>query len=122
MSTLLPFLIISETCEKADIWVRESLSRAGLRVVPTFDLQVARLAHSDCSCPHHGTEQCSCQLMVLLIYGKQEEPATLILHGQDEKTWISFSTPIEARSHPSLEASVRKLLVLHQVDLSVADD
>ena len=122
MSTLAPFLTLSETCEQVDRWVRESLSRAGLRVVPTFDLQIARLAHPDCSCPHHGTEKCSCQLVILLVYGKQAEPATLVIHGQDGKTWLSFATPLEARSQESLEASVRNLLAFQQSELSVAND
>src|SRR6266540_2342627 len=116
MSTLLPFLTLSENCKQVDGWVRARLSRARLRVVQTFDLQIARLAHPDCSCPHHGTEQCSCQLVILLIYGKQEEPATLVIHGQDEKTWLSFSTPMETRSHQSLEASVRHLLMFPHSD------
>jgi hypothetical protein len=122
MSTLLPFLTLSENCKQVGEWVRANLSRAGLRVVPTFDLQIARLAHPDCSCPHHGTEQCSCQLVILLIYGKQEEPVTMVIHGQDGKTWLSFSTPLETRAHEPLEATVRNLLMVHQSDLSVAAD
>ncbi len=120
MSTLLPFLTLSENCKQVDGWVRARLSRASLRVVQTFDLQIARLAHPDCSCPHHGTEQCSCQLVILLIYGNQEEPATLVIHGQDGKTWLSFATPLETRSHESLEASVCNLLRFQQSELSVA--
>src|SRR6266511_5213051 len=120
MSTLLPFLTPNETFDQADEWVRETLTNGGFRVVPTFDLQIARLAHPDCSCPHHGTEQCSCQLVILLVYGTQEEPATLVIHGQDGKTWISFSTPMETRSHQSLEASVRHLLMFPHSDSSVA--
>lgn len=122
MITLSPFLTLSESCKQVDEWVRASLSRAGLRVVPTFDLQIARLAHPDCSCPHHGTEQCSCQLVILLIYGKQEEPATMVIHGRDGKTWLSFSTPLETRAHGPLETTVRNLLMVHQSDLSVAAD
>jgi len=122
MSTLLPFLTLSENCKQVDGWVRARLSRASLRVVQTFDLQIARLAHPDCSCPHHGTEQCNCQLVILLIYGKQEEPATLVIHGQDEKTWLSFSTPLEGRGHEPLETAVRNLLLHNLADLSVAAD
>jgi hypothetical protein len=122
MSTLLPFLTLSENCKQVDGWVRARLSRASLRVVQTFDLQIARLAHPDCSCPHHGTEQCSCQLVILLIYGKQEEPATLVIHGQDEKTRLSFSTPLEGRGHEPLETAVRNLLLHNLADLSVAAD
>lgn len=111
MSALLPFLALDQTCDQVDAWVREKLTEAGLHVVPTFDLQIARMAHPDCPCPHHGTEGCSCQLVILLVYGKQEGPATLIIHGQDGKSWISFATPLETRSLHSLESSVRHTLI-----------
>jgi hypothetical protein len=111
MSALLPFLILEQTCEQTDRWVREKLTQAGLRVVPTFDLQIARLAHPECECPNHGTEQCSCQMVILLVYGKQQDPATLVMHGQDGKTWISMATPTETRSRQTLESSVRHVLV-----------
>jgi len=111
MSALLPFLTLEQTCEQTDRWVREKLTQAGLRVVPTFDLQIARLAHPECECPNHGTEQCSCQMVILLVYGKQEDPATLVIHGQDGKTWISMATPTETRSRQTLESSVRHVLV-----------
>lgn len=122
MSTLLPFLTVSETCKQVDTWIRKSLSRAGLRVVPTFDLQLARLAHRDCSCPHHGTEQCSCQLVILLVYGMDAEPVTLVIHGQDGKTWVSFAASLDGGSHRTLETSVQELLVFHLSQLSVVDD
>lgn len=111
MSSLLPFLTVNQTCEQVDKSVRATLTSAGMQIVQTFDLQIARLAHPDCSCPHHGTEQCSCQLVVLLVYGKQQDPATLVLHGQDGKTWISLATPPETRTRHNLESSVRYLLI-----------
>lgn len=111
MSALLPFLALDQTCQQVDVWVREKLTQAGLRVVPTFDLKIARLAHPDCACPYHGTDACSCQLVILLVYGKQESPATLVIHGQDGKSWISFATPLETRSRQSLESFVRHTLI-----------
>lgn len=111
MSTLLPFLALNQNRDQAEAWVKEKLTTAGFRVVPTFDLQVARSAHTDCSCPHHGTDECNCQLVVLLVYGKQDDPATLVIHGQDGKTWLSLATPIETRSRQNLESSVRHILV-----------
>jgi hypothetical protein len=110
MSALLPFLTLDQTCEQVDTWVRAKLTEAGWRVVPTFDLRIARLAHSDCPCPHHGTESCSCQLVILLVYGRQKSPATLVIHGQDGKSWISFATPQETFSRQSIESSVRHTL------------
>lgn len=81
MSALLPFLALDQNCEQVQTWVTQQLTDAGFRVVQTFDLQVARLAHSDCTCPHHGTDKCDCQMVVLLIYRKREHPVTLVLHG-----------------------------------------
>ena len=111
MSALLPFLVLDQSREQVEAWVKDKLTSADFRVVPTFDLQVARNAHPDCPCPHHGTDECSCQLVVLLVYGKQTDPATLIIHGHDDKTWISLATPIETRSRQNLESSVRHILV-----------
>src|SRR5512147_1236667 len=111
MSALLPFLTLEHTCEQTERWVREKLTHAGLRVVPTFDLQIARLSHPECECPNHGTQQCSCQMVILLVYGKQEDPATLVIHGQDGKTWLSMASPMDAHSRQTLETSVRHMLV-----------
>jgi len=111
MSALLPFLALDQSREQTEAWVKEKLTSAGFRIVPTFDLQVARSAHPHCPCPHHGTDECNCQLVVLLVYGKQDDPATLAIHGQDHKTWISLAAPIETRSHQNLESSVRHMLV-----------
>jgi hypothetical protein len=111
MSALLPFLALNQNRDQVEAWVKEKLTAAGFRVVPTFDLQVARHAHPECPCPHHGTDECNCQLVVLMVYGRQEDPATLVLHGQDGKTWISLATPIETRSRQNLESSVRHMLV-----------
>ncbi len=122
MSTLLPFLTLNQTFDQGEDWVRETLTNGGFRVVPTFDLQIARLAHPDCSCPHHGTEECSCQMVILLVYGKQEDPATLVIHAQDDKTWISLATPIETHSRQSLESSVRRMLVPYHTNSSASVD
>lgn len=111
MSALLPFLALNQSHAQAEAWVNEKLTGAGFRVVPTFDLQVARSASPECPCPHHGTGECNCQLVVLLVYGKHEDPATLVIHGQDGKTWISLATPVETRLCQNLESSVRHILV-----------
>jgi len=116
MSTLLPFLALCQSHGQAEAWVKEKLTNAGFRVVPTFDLHVARSAHPDCPCPHHGTDECNCQLVVLLVYGKQADPATLVVHGQDGKTWVSLATPIEARSRQNLESSIRHILIQRNTD------
>ena len=111
MSTLLPFLALDQPCDQILAWVNERSATAGFRVVETFDLQVARLAHNDCTCPHHDTERCTCQLIVLLVYQKkQENPATLVIHGQDGKTWLSLMDPVGSRKNPTLEATIKRVL------------
>ncbi|MDP1715699.1 MAG: hypothetical protein Q8L41_13230 [Anaerolineales bacterium] len=110
MSALIPFLTLDQTCEQVQAWVNEKLTGAGFRVVQTFDLQVARLAHSDCPCPNHGTANCNCQMIVLLIYQKKEHPVTLVIHGQDDRTWLSLVSPAGGRANPHAEAAIRRAL------------
>jgi len=93
-----PFLSINHSCDEALQWTREQLLQAGLRPVQTFDLHAARVGLHDCPCPNHGTEECDCQMVVLLIYGKASNvstppntnPVTLILHGNNGQTWVSL--------------------------------
>ena len=105
-----PFLSMYRTCDEALQWTKEYLSRAGLHVVQTFDLHTARDGSDDCSCPNHGTQQCDCHLAVILVYGKADEPVTLILHGNDGQTWVSFSDDPRQRSDTKLPAEIRKAL------------
>jgi hypothetical protein len=93
-----PFLSVNQSCDEALQWAEKQLQRANLRAVQTFDLHAARARLHDCPCPNHGTEQCDCQMVVLLVYGKSTEPETLILHGSDGRTWISIA---ETPSQPA---------------------
>ena len=110
MNSLSPFLVLEKTCDQALIWANHELYTAGFRVVQTFDLQVARLAHADCTCPQHGEAECNCQMVVLLVYRKQEEPATLIFHGQENKTWISSAAPVGRHNNQQLQTAIRHIL------------
>ena len=110
MSALLPFSALDQTCEQVQVWANQRLTDAGFRVVQTFDLHVARQAHSDCPCPHHGTDDCNCQMVVLLIYQKKGDPVTLVIHGQDGRTWLSVANPTGQRTNQHLEVLVRRAL------------
>lgn len=90
MAPLTPFLSLNYPSDKSLVWLKERLAMAKLRTVQTFDLHSARELVEDCPCPHHETEQCDCQLVVLLVYADVAEPATLILHGNDGRTWLSL--------------------------------
>ncbi|MBI2758461.1 MAG: hypothetical protein HYX49_07260 [Chloroflexi bacterium] len=111
MSALIPFLALDQNWEQVQEWVNQQLASVHLRAVQTFDLRVARLAHPDCHCPHHGTANCNCQMIVLLVYQKKEEPVTLVIHGQDGRTWLSFANPLGQRPSQQLEIAIRRALV-----------
>ncbi|HID54449.1 MAG TPA: hypothetical protein EYP41_20725 [Anaerolineae bacterium] len=94
-------------CDTAVTEITEALENAGLRVMPSFD---SRLAASPATCPHHGTEQCDCQVVILLVYGDDSRPATLMAHGQDGETWISIAAAPGQRPSPHLEAVIKRIL------------
>jgi hypothetical protein len=113
-----PFLSISHSCDEVLQWATEQLSQAGLRPVPTFDLHTARLALHDCLCPNHGTKECDCQMVVVLVYGKAEDsstpfntgPVTLILHGNDGQTWVSILEGPQQGSDTQLSTEIKHAL------------
>jgi hypothetical protein len=110
MNSLSPFLAIPFPCAEALPLTKEQLSRAGLRSVQTFDLHAARLGSHGCTCPNHSTDQCDCQMIVLLVYGEAAEPTTLILHGNDGQTWVSLiDNPLQP-TDKKLMASIRQAL------------
>ena len=81
--------------ETAAQTVAAALTRRGLRVVRSFDLRSALAAHagyeassSGCDCPYHGTARCTCQFVVLLIYGKAGAPVVVNAHSHDAQTWV----------------------------------
>ncbi len=128
-----PFLSINHPCDEALQWAKKQLLQAGLRPIQTFDLHTARLALHDCPCPNHGTEECDCQMVVLLVYGKAADvstlpavvntsPATLILHGNDGQTWVSIANDLQQRTDAKLINSIRQALEIKEsVSISRAE-
>ena len=111
MSNNYPFMSMEEPCEEAITWVIQQMSTAGLFVVRTFDLKVARLPQTDCPCPHHGTGQCDCQLSILLVYGSDQEPISLIVHGYEGKTWFSVVDTPQQHADSNLARIIQQSLV-----------
>lgn len=98
------------------------LELAGLQVVRSFDLKVARAAHVGCTCPHHGTEQCDCQMVVLLVYGQDGPPATLVVHGYDGQTEISLvDIPDQRPGSLLVEAIVQAVLSTNEKGRKLAN-
>ena len=104
------FLILEQPCDEAIAWVSRQVSGTGLQILRTFDLQLARIAHTECPCPHHGTDQCDCQMVVLLVYADNHQPISLVAHSHDGKTWFSLVDTPQQRADPRLEATIRQAL------------
>jgi hypothetical protein len=109
MSDNSPFLTLEQPCDVAVEWLTDQVSQAGLKVMRTFNLQVARHAQSICPCPHHGTQQCDCQMVVLLVYEANLQPLTVIAHGYNNRTWFSVVDTPQQRADPRLEATIMGL-------------
>lgn len=99
-------LTIDCPSEKAVRWITEALVLADLQVATSFDLRTARATHTECSCPYHGTAACDCQMVVLLVYGKDACPATLVVHGRDGRTYLSFADTPGQRPSTRLAATI----------------
>jgi hypothetical protein len=83
----------------------QALTRHGFRVVRSFDFHpgVAQRtggSRSACQCPHHGTERCTCQYVVLLVYGPAHAPAVITVHSCESRSEVQLiedaNTPQEA--------------------------
>ena len=105
-----PFLSVDRHCDETLQWAKKQLLLADLRAVQTFDLHTVRIGLHDCSCPNHGTDDCNCQMVVLLVYGRATEPITLILHGNDGQTRLSIADDPRQRADAKLINSIRQAL------------
>lgn len=98
-------LTLEYPSEEAVRWITDTLISADLKVAISFDLRAARATHVECSCPHHGTAACDCQMVVLLVYGADVYPASLVVHGRDGRTYVSLVSSPGQR--PPRELAVR---------------
>jgi hypothetical protein len=90
----------------------DRLAADGMKVIRSFDLQTARAAHVDCTCPHHGKDECDCQLVVLLVYDDQGTPITLVAHGKDNKTHFALVDPPESLQERLLKTKILQAMAL----------
>jgi hypothetical protein len=108
-------------CNRSASLVVNCLGELGLSVIRSFDLQATRsLQENQCTCPHHGTSQCTCQWMILLVYGKRPEPLTLVLDGQEDHTWLTAVNGPGQRADLNLAQKIFETIeaeVANQVDV-----
>ena len=110
MNTFPSFSALDLPCDKTLSWTKTQLSKANLRTMLTFDLRAAQHTPENCCCPNHGTKECDCQMVVLLVYGNASEPVTLILHGNDGQTWISIVDTPHQQANVELTALIQQAL------------
>ena len=109
MSQGTPFVSVHQSCDTAVPVFIERLQQSGLQVVRTFNLRETNCADAQCTCPNHGTEQCDCQMVVLLVYGNDGQPASLIAHGHHGQTWLSLAEFFDG-GNSRLERQIRGVL------------
>lgn len=68
MGHISPSLSIDSSWENALQSIQTRLSQAGFSTVQTFNLHAVRASSQESGCPIHATEECDCQLVVLLDY------------------------------------------------------
>ena len=101
---------VNLACDEATERLSRELRELGLDVVRSFDLQSARRALRDpegCPCPSHGTVDCPCQYVVLLVHANDEAPMSLVLHGHGGETLLSMNGPTETHAAAMVRESVR---------------
>ncbi len=91
-----------------------ALTRRGLYVVRSFDLRSALAADVACECPDHGTAQCTCQFVVLLVYGDAPQPVTLTIHCRDG--WTQAQIVYDAMTHPDPHLAEQVMMALVELE------
>jgi hypothetical protein len=105
-------LTLNLDSKKAVKRMMDRLAADGMKVIRSFDLQTARAAHVDCTCPHHGKDECDCQLVVMLVYDDQGTPITLVAHGKDNKTHFALVDPPESLQERLLKTKILQAMAL----------
>ena len=105
-------LVLGCDAENAAQAVTAALERRGLRAMRGFDLHLARVAESGCECQHHGTARCTCEYLVLLVYGQVPSPLTLVFHGQGEgRVGVQVGQSFGIAPDPDLQQQVMGVLL-----------
>lgn len=117
------------TFDDAVAAVMRVLEQRGFWVIRSFDLRSA-LDPNDpaCSCPHHGTERCTCRYTVLLVYAMRDGavaddlyPCTITIHARDAEAFISLARlEHDCAATGPAAAAVERALVQGLVEASLA--
>ena len=90
--------------------IKDTFQNAGLRVIISFDSRHTRVAETTILCPTHGIMDCGCHIIIMLVYGMEDLPATLIFHVQDKEIWVSLTYPPGLRPSGLFLNQITKIL------------
>ena len=107
MNHLISLLNLHQPTEETVAWAMQRLMACGFRVERTFDLHAARISQVNCPCPYHGTDDCTCQMIVLLVHDQRTQPVTLVVHGHDGQTCLSM---VDVEKNAMVENVIQVLL------------
>lgn len=103
---------VNRPCKEVVSAIRKALGAADFRIEQSFDLRAALALVPGCTCPHHGTAQCTCEYNVMLVYGKYSPvPVTLVAHGRDAQSWITLADSPNGAGDVELVADIMQTLM-----------
>ncbi len=108
-----PFCILDQDCHVITNRIVEEVEKAGMQTLRSFDLDTVRSTRQGFCCPIHGTNACSCHMVILLILLREHGSLTLILEGSDQQTSIYLDTGlgvIEEQVDPSLTIALTRAI------------
>ena len=92
-----PLAIIGTQCSFLRTLLTNALEKAGLWVVQSFNMKISLGLQENCCCSTLYANECTCELVVLLVYPKIGNPATLVLDGREGKTFIFVTDETESQ-------------------------
>lgn len=94
-------------CETVIARFSRQLESRGLWVVRSFDLKSAYDSYPDMTCPHHSDSVCDWQMVILLVYGAETAPVSVVLHSHRGNTEVELVDPPNNRHDKSLVDVIR---------------
>jgi hypothetical protein len=104
---------VALACDEVADQLTIRLRSQGIQVLRSFDLKAARRGlkdPDDCSCPNHGTAQCNCQYVVLLINRPGSPPESIVAHGHGQQTVLSFHSQEDSINSREIEQVLYSVL------------
>lgn len=108
-------LTLNQPSAEAISWSSRKLIQAGLQVFRSFDLQTVMGADTPCTCPHHEAN-CDCDMVVLLVYGVEQRPATIVSHSHNGRTRLSLADGPGERPSPELCMQIKSAVTSSDIE------